>query len=247
MPYRRLLLALTLAMTPIGVAAVRADVVVRVEGRVFDGGGIVDFDDPVEVTYTVRPGAVGSDEDAAPNVGSYLDATQPFTAIFAGGDHTITCMGTRIFVNDDVSGPIPLPANHDRLTFRGTGCVDSRGGTPPESFFTVRVVDTSGQSIDGDDLSDAVVLDLVAAANAGLFTLTCPEPQCDPGYGMSVAISGVTIVPEPERLGAQLAAFAALSAAARAARTKTARHGAPSLSIPSSGEGGTKDGTRAGS
>jgi hypothetical protein len=66
MPYRRLLLALTLAMTPIGVAAVRADVVVRVEGRVFDGGGIVDFDDPVEVTYTVRPGAVGLERTLRP-------------------------------------------------------------------------------------------------------------------------------------------------------------------------------------
>jgi hypothetical protein len=198
-----------------------ADVSVRVVGTVISGGGILAFEDPAEVTYTVRPGHVAPDANGATNIGDYLDATQPFTAIFGSGVFTVTCSGTRTFVNDDVAGPVPLPFN-DRLTFRGEGCVDSFGGMLADTAFNVRVADTTATSITGDDLNDDVVLSLVDAANSGLFQLSCGNDSCDPSYAIGVAITGVSIVPEPgaaSSAGCVLGAFAAL-ARSRRARTR---------------------------
>jgi hypothetical protein len=205
----------------LGVAATAdADRSVRVVGKVLSGGGILAFNDPVEVTYTVRPGRVAADGNGAPNIGDYLDATQPFTAIFGAGAFTVSCAATRTFVNDNVSGPVPLPSNHDRLTFRGEGCVDSFGGMLSDVAFNVRVVDTSGTSISGDDLSDGVVESLVAAANTGLFLLDCGNASCQPTYGISVTITGVSLVPEPGAAASAGAALFALTRVRRSARSR---------------------------
>ncbi len=165
---------------------VSADVRVDVHGEVFDGGGIVPSGAPFFVAYTVRPNQVGADAHGAPNIGDYSDPSQAFQAIFDNGSFTIDCVGTQTFVNDNVSGPVPFPANHDRLTFRGIDCVDSFGGHPLNTEFTVRVGDSTGQSISGDSLSDDVVFNLVNASNIGLITLTCTNNECVEFYGISV-------------------------------------------------------------
>jgi hypothetical protein len=91
-----------------------------------------------------------------------------------------------------------------------------------DTAFNVRVADTTATSITGDDLNDDVVLSLVDAANSGLFQLSCGNDSCDPSYAIGVAITGVSIVPEPgaaSSAGCVLGAFAAL-ARSRRARTR---------------------------
>lgn len=223
-------IALALGLSMAIPTAVRADVHVNVFGHVFVGQVGIPDNAPFDVTFTIRPGMMSDDLNATANIGEYVDETQGFIASFDDGALEVDCMGTRLFVNDNVSGPVPLPANHDRLTFRGIDCMDTFGNTLSDSFgVNVRIGDSTAQAITGDDLSDDVVLDLIAAGNIGQVNLGCTSgATCNPTWGLAVVVEGATAqqVPEP---GLTLGLMTGLTGLSLATRRRVGRVRDPSV------------------